>query len=156
MNVNRLMISNLLWKQLIKELRTRGKGKRETGAFLLGPRDGNVITEFICYDDLDSHAFDTGIIVFDGDGFIPLWKRCTEHGLKVLADVHTHPGSWIRQSSSDRRHPMIVQAGHIALIVPRFAQNRWQRLKGVGVYEFLGEGKWKVWEKQSEKIIILR
>lgn len=152
----KLIIYSALWKQLIKELKTRGKGKRETGAFLLGPKYGNTITEFICYNDLDPHAFDSGIIIFDGDGFIPLWKRCAEQELRVLADVHTHPGLWTGQSSSDREHPMIAQAGHIALIVPCFAQKRRQRLKGVGIYEFLGEGKWKAWEKQSNKISIVK
>jgi hypothetical protein len=153
MQTAKLKMPLTLWKNLINELKKRGKGKRETGAFLLGPKEDNTISEFICYDDLDPHAFDSGIIVFDGDGFIPLWKHCTEKGLKVLADVHTHPSRWTEQSGSDKKHPMIAQAGHIALIVPCYA-NRWrQRLGGVGAYEFLGNKEWKTWD--SKEIIQL-
>ena len=42
-------------------------------------------------------------------------------GLTVVADVHVHPGD-SGQSNSDRAYPMISQAGHIALILPRFAR----------------------------------
>jgi hypothetical protein len=150
MQTAKLNMQLALWKDLVKELKKRGQGKRETGAFLLGPKDGDIITEFICYNDLDPHAFDTGIIVFNGDGFILLWKHCGQHGLKVMADVHTHPSEWTGQSSSDKKHPMIAQAGHIALIVPSYATKRNQLLKGVGVHEFLGSRIWKSWENSSE------
>lgn len=149
MQTVKLSIPLPLWKKLIRELKKRGKGKRETGAFLLGPKESNAITEFICYDDLDPHAFDSGIIVFNGDGFIPLWKHCNKNGLKVLADVHTHPSRWTEQSGSDKKHPMIAQAGHIALIVPNYATGWRQRLNGVGVHEFLGNRQWKTWNNKE-------
>src|SRR5271155_992302 len=87
-----------VWKKLMRQLRKKGKGTRETGAFLLGEKSGNIVSSFICYDELDPHVFDTGIIVFDGDGFIPLWQHCSANSLKVLADVHTHPTEWTGQS----------------------------------------------------------
>lgn len=141
----KLKIKLTLWKRLIKELKKRGKGKRETGAFLLGETEGRTITSFICYDDLDPLAFDSGIIIFNGDGYIPLWEHCSGNRVKVLADVHTHPGDWTGQSGSDKSHPMIAQLGHIALIVPCFAMKRNQLLNGVGIHEFLGDRAWKSW-----------
>lgn len=145
-----------LWKKLVRELKKRGEGKRETGAFLLGDPAGDTITDFICYNDLDQEAFDSGIIIFNGDGYIQLWQYCAEHKLKVLADVHTHPGGWTGQSASDQRHPMVAQKGHIALIVPHFAKKRNQLLNNVGIHEFLGNKKWKAWAEQDGIIELLK
>jgi len=147
MQTHELKIRLSLWKKLIKELKHRGCGKSETGAFLLG--HANEIREFICYNDLDPHAFDSGIIIFNGDGYVPLWEYCSKWKLKVLADVHTHPGGWTGQSSSDMNHPMIAQKGHIALIIPWLATKRNQLLNGVGVHEFLGERQWKSYDEND-------
>jgi hypothetical protein len=141
----------------MKELKKRGKGKKESGAFLLGPQSGDrEITEFICYNDLDLTAFESGIIIFNGDGYIPLWKKCIKEGLKVWADVHTHPTDWTGQSASDMANPMVAQKGHIALIVPDFARRRRQLLDGVGIHEFLGERKWKAWDGSAGVINLIK
>jgi len=65
---HRLSCSSKLWRQGLTELKQRGGGKRESGAFLLGKRNGEqrAITGFTFYDDLDPHCLDTGIVVFDG------------------------------------------------------------------------------------------
>ncbi|HRH03416.1 MAG TPA: hypothetical protein PLN13_09275 [Bacteroidia bacterium] len=155
MLTHKLEISETLWVKLVGQLRIRGKGKRETGAFLLGPLEKPTITKFICYDELDPHAFDSGIIVFSGDGYIPLWKYCRENNLRVWADVHTHPGTWTGQSKADKEHPMISQKGHIAFIVPNFAKNKKQKFTGVGIYEYLGDHKWKIWTSNSSIIKLI-
>jgi len=138
-----LIIIDSVWEKLIYELRKRGDGQRESGAFLLGKVDENRISGFVCYDDLDPHCLDHGIITFDGSGYVPLWQMCKEKGLTVLADVHTHPGEWVGQSRSDSNHPMIAQSGHIALILPEYAQAKNLRLKDAGIYEYRGNKKWK-------------
>jgi len=127
---------------MIADLKARGRGKRESGAFLLGPLEGKTITEYICYDDLDPRSLDTGIIEFDHIGFSKLWPYCVKKQIRVYADVHTHPGGGTRQSGLDIDNPMIVEKGHIAFIVPNYAQNNRQHLQGVGVYEYLGSKKW--------------
>lgn len=141
-----------LWYSLIRVLRQRGRGARESGAFLLGKAESNKITMFIPYDDLDPHCLDEGIIIFKGYGFIPLWKICEEKNLRVLADVHTH-GSWmVFQSGADKAHPMISKKGHIALILPNFAQNHFLNFKGIGTYEYLGNDKWRTWNTKTGRI----
>ena len=140
-----LRIPWFLWLRLLMELRRRGRGTRESGAFLLGRNGSQKVTGFICYDDLDPHVLDSGIIVFDGAGYGPLWERCERTGTRVFADVHTHSGVWTGQSPSDQTHPMISQAGHVALIVPHYARRRLQTLSGVGVHEYLGDHRWKAW-----------
>src|SRR6185369_7768267 len=106
-----LFIPKKIWKELILELRKRGKGKRESGAFLIGTN--NNITSFICYDDLDPYALNKGMITFHSEGFIPLFTYCEKNKTKVLADVHTHPGTWTNQSELDRTHPMFAVTGHL-------------------------------------------
>lgn len=144
---HRLASSTLLWHSGIAELRRRGGGRRESGAFLLGERSmrGGVerrwVRRFAYFDDLDPHCLDSGIIVFDGVGFGPLWRLCRGTGLEVVADVHTHPGV-ARQSDADRKHPMVATAGHFALIVPDFAA-RVPASVDLGLYEYIGAHQWR-------------
>ena len=138
-----LSCSWFLWRRLKVKLRERGRRCcRESGAFLLGCRDGGNarIVDFVLYDDLDPHALDSGIVRFDGRYFSDLWAICKSRGLTVVADVHVHPGG-SGQSDSDRAHPMICQAGHIALILPRFATGAQPR-RDIGIYRYLGGKQW--------------
>lgn len=140
-----LSCSWFLWRRLKAQLRERGRDcSRESGAFLLGYREGDVahIVDFALYDDLDPHSLDTGIVRFNGRYFSDLWALCKARSLTVVADVHVHPhGSG--QSNSDRDHPMISRAGHIALILPDFAMGTQPR-SGIGIYRYLGSKQWHV------------
>jgi hypothetical protein len=138
-----LSCSWFLWRRLVAGLRERGRScSRESGAFLLGYRaDGQArIVDFVLYDDLDPHALDTGIVRFDGRHFGKLWDICKRRGLSVIADVHVHPSACY-QSDSDRDHPMISRAGHLALILPDFAR-RPLRTDVIGIYRYLGSKRW--------------
>ena len=138
-----IFCSWFLWQRLCARLRERGRNAtRESGAFLLGYRaDGRArITDFVLYDDLDPHALDTGIVRFDGRYFGTLWDICKQRGMSVVADVHVHPGG-AGQSSSDRDHPMISRAGHIAFILPDFARPPVPQ-ESVGIYRYLGGKRW--------------
>jgi proteasome lid subunit RPN8/RPN11 len=150
-----LKISRVLWFRLAWQLQRRGGGIRESGAFLLG-RSGKrgKVSDFICYDDLDPRCLDSGIIRFDGSGYVPLWKLCAERGMKVVADVHTHPTTWTEQSGADCAHPMVAQSGHLALILPRFAQRSLSSLKGAGVYRYHGQGNWETLPARSVKLTL--
>ena len=136
-----------LWRNCLRELARRGYGKRESGAFLLGverSRNGRAhreIRDFVCYDDLDPRALDSGIVDFSGEGYTPLWILCRERNLKVVADVHTHPGR-ARQSETDKRNPMIATAGHVAFIVPNYAMSK-HGVADLGIYEYLGAHEWR-------------
>jgi proteasome lid subunit RPN8/RPN11 len=134
-----------LWRKLLRMLRKRGRqGSRESGAFLIGRRRDNGYTrivDFILYDDLDPRCLDSRIVHFDGRHFGVLWEICRRRGLAVVADVHTHPGG-ADQSDSDRAHPMISRAGHLALILPSFAR-RPVRRNEIGIYRYLGGHRWE-------------
>jgi proteasome lid subunit RPN8/RPN11 len=134
------------WARLLFNLRRRSAGKRESGAFLLGPISGTTrrITHYRCYDDVDPSAYQRGVIAFHADGYAELWRYCSTHAVEILADVHTHPGSNVHQSHVDQRHPMLPVVGHTALIVPQFANAPWWTLRMVGIYEYLGNFKWRM------------
>ena len=138
-----LSCSWFVWQRLLRSLRKRGRMKsRESGAFLLGYRqDGKArIVDFVLYDDLDPHCLDTGIVRFDGRYFGDLWAICQSRGLFVVADIHVHPCD-ASQSESDRDHPMISRAGHLALILPCFASSSVRRVS-IGIYRYMGSKRW--------------
>jgi len=129
---------------MCRQLAERGRGKRESGAFLLGRRDDarNRVARIVYLDDLDPNCL-TGGITFDGRAYSALWDICDKEGLHVIGDVHTHPGMWVGQSDTDSNNPMLARDGHVALIVPKFAQGK-VRLKRVGAHSF-SKSRWTSW-----------
>lgn len=141
-NARMLTCSAELWRQGVDELRRRTEGFHESGAFLLGVREGELrrILRFVYYDDLDPYCLETGIVIFDGAGYGPLWEMCRRDELSVIADIHVHP-TRARQSPSDRTNPMIARRGHIALIAPDFATGKCLPAE-LGIYEYEGDYCW--------------
>ena len=147
-----LRCSAWVWRRLMIDLRQSGRGySRESGAFLLGRRQNDMaqIVDFVLYDDLDPNCLNTGIVRFDGRYFGRLWEICKQRSLTVVADVHTHPGP-SDQSHSDRNHPMISTAGHIALIVPRFAATPVRRSE-IGMFRYQGAKSWTAVPKKDRR-----
>lgn len=137
-----LKVTRQSWLYGVAELRRRGNGRHESGAFLLGRIVGTerIVSDWVFYDDLDPRAYSTGICILYAGAFDRLWQICQDRGLAVVADVHTHGGS-AHQSSSDRENPMIARHGHLALIVPSFAADPVWRHQ-MGVYSYLGDHQW--------------
>lgn len=150
--ITTIRIPLLLWARLVFQLRRQSAGKRESGAFLLGQQNGSTarVTTYICYDDLDPHAYQSGAIAFHADGYAALWRYCREKKVQIVADVHTHPGGNVRQSCIDRDNPMVPVLGHTAIIIPHLARTAWWSLRAAGVYEYLGDFNWRTYDG-SEK-----
>jgi hypothetical protein len=131
-----------LWQELLGELAARGRGVRESGAFLLADAaaDRRRVVRAVYLDDLDPASLQGGIS-FRGTAYGALWRICRRERLTVAADIHTHPGPIVAQSTIDRRNPMIATAGHIALIAPHYAQ-RPVEARDVGVHVYHGEHQW--------------
>lgn len=148
-----LRIPVRLWVRMLGDVRHRGHGRRESGAFLLGNRNHaqDCVRRYLCYDDLDPHALDSGIVVMRACGFGKLWTHCRKSGLQVLADVHTHGDTAARQSPTDQHNPMIGEIGHVALILPCFAQTWCWNFHGVGIYEYRGGYQWHAWHGRKRR-----
>ena len=140
---SRVRITPRQWIDLIEELRRRGSGHRESGAFLLarvdGPRSRTVVRA-VYFDDVDPTCL-TGGITIQTSGFAALSTICNEHRLRVIADVHTHPSTWVEQSGIDQANPMVATRGHVAIIVPNFAASD-VRANACGVHVYLGAHRW--------------
>jgi hypothetical protein len=149
---NLLTIRRHIWWEMMRQLKTRGRGVRESGAFLLGHRTSgrSVVKAFICYDDVDPNALETGIVIIQSYGFKRLWAICRERGLEVVADAHTHGDDAPRQSSTDKRNPVIAENGHIALIIPSFAHISPFGFGRTAVYEYVGGYEWRNWTTTRE------
>lgn len=124
------------------DLAERGRGERESGAFLLARKGdaGNTVHAWITYEMLDEQSLQHDYIRLDSRAFTRLWAHCDARNLTVVGDVHTHPLG-PRQSPSDRQHPMIALAGHVALVVPQFAIGD-PRPEDVSFNVYLGGGRW--------------
>jgi proteasome lid subunit RPN8/RPN11 len=124
-------------------LKARGNGVRESGAFLLGHivNGKREASAFILYDDLEPGCLDTGVIRFTSVGYRTLWKRIKGTGLEVIADVHTHPEEAFF-SGTDRTNPMMPTAGHMAFVLPDYAQQGTEP-KDAAFFIYLGDHKWR-------------
>ena len=132
-------MSRRRWRGLLGELERRGDGRRESGAFLLAASTGDRVEQVVYYDDLDAHCL-TGGISFSTTGFTALWRICEEQALRVVADVHTHPSTWVQQSEVDASNPMMARVGHVAMIVPSYGHAR--SVEECGVHIYLGSRRW--------------
>lgn len=133
-----------LWSQLIADLARTGKGRRESGAFLLGilkPR--RTATGYLLYADVAPDSQHVDYVLLRGRHMAKVWEECERKRTMVVADVHTHPGA-PAQSISDQANPIISVAGHVALIVPGFALGEVTPAT-VGLHQFQGEGRWRSW-----------
>lgn len=137
-----------VWDQGIAELRRRAGGRRESGAFLLGTKErARRIEEFIFYDDVDVNALRTGMVIIDGRKLGDLWAHCRATGREVVADVHVHPGAY-HQSGSDQDNPVMAEVGHIAIILPNYAQRAVYPGR-IGIFEYLGGRHWRDRSRQK-------
>lgn len=140
----RLRCSRSIWRAGVAELARRTRGQRqESGAYLLGkdwPQGGQRILEFVYYDDIDPHALDTGVVTIRQTALPRLWALCRERGYGVIADVHVHPHGY-GQSASDKANPVMPRVGHVAMILPNYADENPEPGR-IGIYEFAGAGRW--------------
>jgi proteasome lid subunit RPN8/RPN11 len=135
------------WRRLVRDLAARGQGRRESGAFLLARQpDARRVSDWIPFDELDPDALN-GAISIRGEAFTRLWKLCAQREMRVIADVHTHPGSGVAQSPVDSANPMVARQGHVAIILPRFAAGR-PRPGETGVHVYRGD---RTWESHFER-----
>lgn len=152
-STRKIEIPRLLWMNLVGDLSARGRGQRESGAFLMGKKGApkRSVVRYICYDDLDPRALTHGLVEFHSGGFSKLWDICRDQGLQVLVDVHTHPGKDVRQSTIDKENPMLPVRGHVALILPRFGKTSVWSLDPIGIHRFTGGRQWESFRSFDQK-----
>ena len=152
-----LELPNTLYAALVADLARSGRGVKESGAFLLGHANGTDrrVSSYLMYDvvapeSTRRHAY----VAFTAQEMARAWDHCYATGLQVVADVHTHPKG-PAQSISDRAHPIVSVAGHVALIVPYFSMQD-PRPIDLGVHIFEGNRRWRsLFAKEADDAILL-
>lgn len=137
-----LEFQSAVWNSLILDLRERGGGQRESGAFLLGHvgPSAKAVRAWLPYDEVDPGSLNYDYVRLSTETFSRLWTICAQRDMQVVGDVHTHPFG-PAQSFSDRANPMVSIAGHMALIVPGFAMSD-VTPADVSVNVYLGAHNW--------------
>lgn len=143
-----------LWSALMGDLHRRGGGHHESGAFLLGhvSESFKVVHGWLAYDEADPSSREHAIVRLDSSAFTRLWDTCEVHRMEVVADIHTHPRG-PAQSRSDRAHPMISLAGHIALVAPNFARGPVMP-KDVSFNVYQGAGCWQSYYRSKAAALL--
>jgi proteasome lid subunit RPN8/RPN11 len=154
MSAHLLEFPSDIWSDLINHLRKQSAGVRESGAFLLGRKSGNTknVTGFLPYEQLQADSLHDDYVTLEGASFAKLWDICRRQGLSVVADVHTHRFG-AQQSRSDRTNPMVALSGHVAFIVPRFAQGVIQ-LRELGMYVYQGNHQWSTYTNRDVERLV--
>ena len=150
-----LELPHTLFQALIVDLASAGRNVKESGAFLLGGQVGSrrVVTSYLLYDKVAPQSRSQhDYVAFTAEEMARAWDHCYATGLQVVADVHTHPFG-PAQSISDRAHPIVSVAGHVALIVPDFAQGVPQP-RDLGVHLFHGAGRWQSMFDEQARLAI--
>lgn len=139
--------------RLMRELEARSQHSREAGAFLLGPAPGRDITRVAFYDDLDPTCL-TGGITFHATGYTRLNQLCRDHQIRVIADIHLHPGPGVQQSHTDAAHPMVARSGHLALIAPHYGRGV-TRADQLGAHLKATEGWHAFLQSEVDRVVVV-
>jgi len=129
--------------QIASELYTRsGRGKTESGAFLLGSTSGTVRTveRAIYFDDVDPNAYHPSAITFDTTKIGAVYDLCEKQGLEIVGDIHVHPSTAFL-SPTDAAHPVMAVAGHTGVILPY--SGRYATLEQIAAHTLLPSGDWR-------------
>jgi proteasome lid subunit RPN8/RPN11 len=144
-----------LYERLMHDLAASGRGVKESGAFLLGTNDGRIrkVYSYLLYEAVAPvSSSEHDYVALTAQEMAAAWDHCYRVGLEVVADVHTHPLG-PSQSLSDRAHPMVSVAGHVALIVPQFAMQD-PTPADLGVHVFHGNGRWTSFFGEQARVAI--
>lgn len=84
---------------------------------------------------------DDGVAVMvEGDALFDMNVALNERGLRLLAQLHSHPGD-AYHSETDDRYSVVTARGGLSLVVPDFARGGFS-LERCAVYQLREGGEW--------------
>ena len=136
-------IPGRLWTETIDGLRKRSKG-REAACIWAGSRRSGVqeVKKVFFLDDL------VGVKGFarrhnvSRNAINQLFEMLRDKKLSIIADLHTHPGTWVGLSEVDMSHPLEYRIGIIMAVIPYYAAVPIE-IENIGVHEYCGNGRWR-------------
>jgi proteasome lid subunit RPN8/RPN11 len=119
-------------------LRRCGDGRRECVVFWLAPIDDETVVNVV-HPDHRASAVDYRV---DDQWLTMFCSDLGTDGRRVVAQVHTHPGSWVGHSGVDDRFPVFPVPGLVSIVVPHFAGGTQHRDR-FGVFRRSPSGAWE-------------
>jgi hypothetical protein len=119
-------------------LRQYAELEHEGLVFWLGVRVGVATYYLSVAAPVTDHG--PGHVLFDAHAFGDAAQRAREHGLCLLAQVHTHPGDEARHSDGDDDLIPLPFDGMLSLVVPRYGREL-SSLDDLVVHQFQ-DGRW--------------
>lgn len=121
-------------------LRACGGGRRECLVYWTSAGDGAVSAVVH-----PRHSASWGGVVVDGAWATSFFLELALEGRSVVAQVHTHPGSWVEHSITDDEHTLISSPGYVSIVIPSFAAG--ELSAGWGIWEIDEAGAWRAAER---------
>ena len=90
-----------MWRCIIRDLAARGDGERESGAFLLGHKNGQrrEALDYVLYDDLEPGCLDGGFVQMSSIGFRRLGAEARNRLLRLRAEMKLPGKAWLQFDS---------------------------------------------------------
>jgi hypothetical protein len=140
----RLLVTEAVAEQTRRYLQrsTGAAGRRHEGIVLWAGRSVGLDTAV---------AAAVAVVADHGRGFVHVAaaavgaaaRAARAHGLAVLAQVHSHPGSDTRHSDGDDQLVLMPYEGMFSLVVGRYGDGALHPAHGAGLHQFQ-DGRW-VW-----------
>jgi len=139
----RLHVSRPVWMATWYGLQRRSANEIEAACVWLGTRSEDIETalDVVFLDDLPGTVGRRLQHRTSRQAVAMLLDLARARGLRIVADIHTHPSEWVDLSDVDREHPIEYRPGLIALVLPTFALDP-PDLTRTGVHEYIGRGEW--------------
>jgi hypothetical protein len=151
----KILIATSQWEMTWSGLRDRGHGNVESVAVWAGKRDGTTeIVEGIYFlNDFSGGLQHRGYHFVPPEALAKLFAQLQKDRRVLIADVHTHPTSWVGLSEIDKEHPIEFRPGIHEIVLPSFALPD-PSLQAAGFHEYKGNGKWRTLSKKEKTILI--
>lgn len=139
----RVVLTQALWQATVKGLGARSEGRHETACVWTGHRlpEAWSIEAIMFLDDLPGTTGLPRQHRTPRSALDVLFAELRKRELQIIADVHTHPGSWVGLSPVDQSHPIEYRLGLLAVVIPHYARVP-VSLADAGIHEYLGAHRW--------------
>jgi len=153
--VKKIIVSERIWRETWDGLRSRGRGIRESACVWGGQRSEkmDVVNSVIFLDDLHGVSAGARYHRMSRDSILALFKILKSNKQVIIADIHTHPSSWVDLSLTDRESPIEYRPGLPAMVLPHYACTA-PDLKTIGLHEYKGDGLWEQFEIENISTVV--
>ena len=114
-----LLVPEALWESLI-DLFQETRRRVEQVAYLDGVE--STVTRIVTTITIPNGALREQSYRVPPDAMSEAGKHLRKHGLVRLAQVHTHPGSWVGHSPEDDRRAYSQERGAMSIVLPNYGR----------------------------------